>query len=127
MQAKDLYGQRIGTVLGDRFLANRVKPPLEFQSVKELSGSLHVRILLITDRGIFYSPTCTIERIPTPRDGSFWRVKARPLVLEESFTISDAVIYDFVNQERCRPVQAKLPMACERGETKIFTFHVRAN
>lgn len=126
MRAKDLYGQRIGTVEGDRFLANRVKPPLEFQSVSRLTGSLHVRILLIADRGIFYSPTCGIKLIRTPRDGNFWRVQARPLVLEESFCIADAVVYDFVNQERCRPVQAKLPMACERGETKSFIFHVRA-
>lgn len=126
IHAKDLYGQKIGEVDGKDFFGIRVKPPLSYLTVQKIDDeSLHGRILLITDRGIWYAPTCHFERYKEfPNKHFASKIIARPLFLTETFTVHDAVVYDFTAQERTRPVGLKVPMLCERGTTISFTFCV---
>lgn len=117
--ATDLYGQRIGTVQGIPFFANRVLPPSHYRTATNLSESLHFRFLLTTNKGVFYSPHCTVEA-----KGDRWVISSRPLLLEQSFVIQDVAIYDFENQLKARPLDLAVPRYCDAGQLEIYSYEV---
>lgn len=121
----NFMGQRLGTINGHPYIANRVKTPM-FPSARVMPKSNHRRFLIRTTAGQFWSPFVRHQRLIStiPKCGTVVELECDPLLSDHSFPVHNILVVDLENQIIGQPFNFSLPYEVLGHEIHVFKWQI---